>query len=68
MGLGWGTAVGWLFDRIGDKKQNLRNRIDKIEREMDEIQKKASHAPSDRDRYAILSIKLREAHNQLKNI
>ena len=65
MGLGWGTVAGWVFDRIGDKKSGLRNRINKIEREMNELQKKPSPSDSDRDRYERLSVELRKAQKQI---
>jgi hypothetical protein len=37
---GWGDAVGWIFDRLPSKKEGLRKRIEKLEREMDDIQRK----------------------------
>ena len=65
---GWGDVFGWIFDRLPSKKEGLRKRIEKIEREMDAIQKKASHSPDDRVRYMFLSGKLREAQDALKAI
>ena len=68
MSPGWGDAVGWIFDRLPSKKEGLRKRIEKLEREMDDIQRKATYSDSDRTRYQLLSGKLRQAQDALKAI
>jgi len=64
---GWGTVAGWIFDRLPNKKEGIRSKIQKIQREMDEItKKKPSNATA--KRYMHLASQLRKLQDRLENI
>ena len=67
---GWGSAIGWIFNAIPAREERIRNKIDKIEREMNELTK------IDKDqklyvrsiaKYERLANKLRKLESKLKN-
>jgi hypothetical protein len=67
MGFGWGTAVGWLFDRFPGRNESLRNKIYKVERKMIELLKKKPFTDSDSVKYEQLADKLRKLNQIAKN-
>lgn len=67
-GTGWGTAVGWIFDRLPNKKESLRKVIEQCKRKMNEFQKIPNPTDSDRRIYERLSHKLREAQDAIEKI
>lgn len=65
--MGWGTAIGKIFDWIPGRKENLRNKIDNVKREMAGLSKKKPFLLVDADDYAKLADKLRVYEQACKN-
>lgn len=63
---GIGSVLSKIMDWIPNRKENRRNRIEKIKEEMDEISKLAP-SPKLTDRYAKLADILKRLHRQAKN-
>jgi len=63
---GWGSAVGKIFDWMPGRHENIRNKIDKIKREMDEITK-GNQTNKSTDRYHKLSDRLQRYEEKAKN-
>lgn len=59
--LGWGSAVGKIFDWIPKKRESLQNRIDATKKEMENVINKT---PFDSVHYCKLADKLRLLEQQ----
>lgn len=65
--MGWGEAIGKIFNWIPGRSEHRRNKIEDIKREIAQIQKR--HPFSDRDaaRYEFLAGELRRLEQKAKN-
>lgn len=64
--MGWGEAIGKIFNWLPRREEHRRNQIDEIKREMDRITKgKSTHRS--RTRYEHLSNKLRKLEQDATN-
>ena len=70
--MGWdgiGTAIGWIFDRLPNKKEGMRDEIDKIKNELESLQtKKGFINANDSYRYVDLNKRLSALQKKLSNI
>ena len=67
MGFGWGSTIGKIFDWIPGRKESRRNKIEKIKREIYEIQNKHNFSVNDSRKLESLASKLREYESESKN-
>jgi hypothetical protein len=64
--VGWGDVFGKVFDWIPGRKETRANRIEKLEREQDELQKKPA-TPDNIKRMGVIADQLRILYAQSKN-
>lgn len=62
-----GWIIGSMVSKFYNKKTILRNRIDKLQRKMDELQELPANHSNIR-RYVRVSDQLRKAQEQIKNL
>lgn len=65
--MSWGQVLGKVFDWIPNKKEHLRNKIQSLERKIDEIQAEP-YTSSNRAKYVMLTDELQKARQQLENL
>lgn len=65
--MGWGEAIGKIFNWIPGREEHRRNKIEDIKREMSIIQKRHPFSDSDADRYERLAGELRRLEQKAKN-
>ena len=63
---GIGTMLGWIFDRLPSRGESLRNAIDKLEREQDDLTKKGLIGDNAL-RFERNAVKLRKLRETSKN-
>ena len=64
---GWGEVFSKIFDFIPGRKESLANKISKLERQLDVLQKISNPDASDKLRYNIVAEQLRQARELAKN-
>ena len=67
MSFGWGTVLGFIFDRFPARKESLRNESERLKREMSLIQKINPSTDITRRDYERIAERLREVETKLKN-
>ena len=64
--MSWGAVLGKIFDWLPGRRENYRNQIENIKRQMDEIKKKP-YSASNSWKYDRLADKLRTLEQKAKN-
>jgi hypothetical protein len=65
--MGWGEAIGKIFDWIPGRRETYRNQIENVKREIYVLQSKRPFTDADSDKYVKLASKLRQLEEKAKN-